>query len=84
MIATTKVSAWGNSLGVRLPRNMLLAADVKNNATLDVRLENGSLILTPRKSKKKTLQQLLRNVRPTSDPEIQAWIGMKPLGREIW
>jgi len=84
MIATTKVSAWGNSLGVRLPRSILLAADVKNNATLDIRLENGSLILTPQKSKKKTLQQLLKNVRPISDPEIQAWTKMKPMGKEAW
>ncbi|HEY4517194.1 MAG TPA: AbrB/MazE/SpoVT family DNA-binding domain-containing protein [Candidatus Paceibacterota bacterium] len=84
MVATIKVSAWGNSLGVRLPRNMLLAADVKNNAMLDVRLENGSLILTPRKCKKKTLQQLLKNVRPVSDPEIQAWTKMRPVGKEVW
>jgi len=84
MVATTKVSTWGNSLGVRLPRSLLLAADVKNNTTLEVRLEKGSLILTPQKNAKKTLRQLLKNVRPLSDPEIQAWTKMKPVGREIW
>ncbi|MDO8552524.1 MAG: AbrB/MazE/SpoVT family DNA-binding domain-containing protein [bacterium] len=84
MTTTTKVSAWGNSFGVRLPRRILEAADVKDNETLDVRMENGSIMLSPRKSKKKTLKQLLSNVRPISDPEIQAWINMKPVGKEAW
>ena len=84
MTTVTKVSAWGNSFGVRLPRSILTKADVKDNTPLDIRVENGSLILTPLKTKKKTLNQLLKNVRPLSDPDIQAWISMKPVGKEIW
>jgi len=84
MATITKVSAWGNSFGVRLPRSILTEADVKDNTTLDVRVENGSLILTPLKTKKKTLNQLLKNVRPLSDPDIQAWVHMKSVGKEIW
>lgn len=84
MVTTTKVSAWGNSFGVRLPRRILDAANVKDNATLDVRMENGSIMLSPRKSKKKTLKQLLSNIRPISDPEIHAWMNMKPVGKEVW
>ncbi|MDP3965317.1 MAG: AbrB/MazE/SpoVT family DNA-binding domain-containing protein [bacterium] len=82
--AKVKVSAWGNSFGVRLPRKILLLADVKGDTELDVRVEKGALILTPQKSKRKTLKQLLKNVRPVSDPEIRAWINMKPVGKEIW
>lgn len=84
MTTITKVSAWGNSFGVRLPRSILTEADVKDNTTLDIRVENGSLILTPLKTKKNTLKQLLKNVRPINDPDIQAWINMKPVGKEIW
>jgi len=83
-ITKVKVSAWGNSFGVRLPRKIMLLADVKDNTELDVRVEKGSLILTPQKSERRTLKQLLKNVRPVSDPEIQAWIKMKPVGKEIW
>lgn len=84
MSTVTKVSAWGNSFGVRLPRSVLNTADVADNAMLDVRVENGSLVLTPLKTKKKTLNQLLKNVRPLSDPDIKAWANMKPVGKEIW
>jgi antitoxin MazE len=84
MATSTKVSSWGNSLGVRLPRGMLVAADIQNNTELDVRLEKGSLILTPKKGKKKTLPQLLKNVRPATDSDMQAWSQMKPVGKEVW
>jgi antitoxin component of MazEF toxin-antitoxin module len=84
MIAVTKISSWGNSFGVRLPRSVLVAADIHNESELDVRTQDGSIILTPRKSKKKDLKQLLKNVRPASDPDTQAWVTMKPAGKEVW
>jgi len=84
MSTVTKVCAWGNSFGVRLPRSILIAADVADNTMLDIRVEDGTLVLTPRKSKKKTLNQLLKNIRPLSDPDLQTWITMKPVGKEIW
>lgn len=44
----TKICKWGNSLGLRLPAPVALAAGLKNGARVGVRLlDNGSLLVTP-------------------------------------
>jgi antitoxin component of MazEF toxin-antitoxin module len=45
----TKLCKWGNSLGLRLPAPVALAAGLKNGSQVGVRLlDNGSLLITPR------------------------------------
>lgn len=44
----TKICKWGNSLGLRLPAPVALAAGFKNGTQVGVRLlDNGSLLVTP-------------------------------------
>lgn len=44
----TKICKWGNSLGLRLPAPVALAAGLKGGARVGVRLlDNGSLLVTP-------------------------------------
>ena len=44
----TKICKWGNSLGLRLPAPIALAAGIKSGTQVGVRLlDNGSLLITP-------------------------------------
>ena len=44
----TTICKWGNSLGLRLPAPVALAAGLRRGAQVQVRLlDNGSLLITP-------------------------------------
>jgi len=42
-----KVSKWGNSLGVRLPRGIAEELRVSDGALVDVSVENGRIVAVP-------------------------------------
>ncbi len=42
----TQVKSWGNSQGVRIPRELLKEADIAIDDMLDVKVSNGVIILT--------------------------------------
>ena len=58
----TKVQRWGNSLGLRIPK--AFAKDLRLSAGADVRIriEGGSLVVSPAARPKYTLQQLLKGI----------------------
>ncbi len=44
----TAICKWGNSLGLRLPAPIAVAAGIKNGTHVGVRLlDNGSILVTP-------------------------------------
>lgn len=83
MNITQSVQKWGNGTGVRIPKKVLVAAKIKLNQELNINLKNGSIILTPVKTKPKvTLDDLLRGVTPENVHKEVDWGA--PVGREIW
>lgn len=42
-----QLKAWGNSLGIRIPKNMLRQLHLREDDTLSVEVEGGRLTLTP-------------------------------------
>jgi antitoxin MazE len=42
---TVKIQKWGNSLGIRIPKNVLDELGWKDNEELDIRVSNGKLII---------------------------------------
>jgi antitoxin MazE len=40
-----QVRAWGNSQGIRIPKDVLQAADVEIDDVLEVRVSNGMIML---------------------------------------
>ena len=83
---TTKVSKWGNSLGVRLPARSAARAGISNDTILTV--ESGEDVVILRKThepkKARTLKELMKHVRPAHEKEAAEWLGMKSVGREVW
>ena len=43
------LNKWGNSIGIRIPKQVLKKFNLKQGDTLSIYLENGSIILNPTK-----------------------------------
>ena len=78
----TKVQKWGNSLGLRIPRSFAAEAQVAEGSTVDLSVENGSLLIRPLRTRKYALSDLIKKVKPRNlHGEVKTG---KPVGREAW
>ncbi len=63
MNITQSLEKWGNSQGVRLPKKVVKAAQLKLNAPLEVTIMGRSIVLTPVSSTSR-LEAMLSGVTP--------------------
>jgi antitoxin MazE len=85
----TAIVTWGNSQGIRLPKVFLQNINIGENDTVDVILENETIIIKKAGEKKhRTTKERLRDFygeefdqRSVSQEEID-W--GNSVGREIW
>ncbi len=78
----TKIKQWGNSLGVRIPQSLLEQLNLRADAEVEIRLEDGRLILSPVEKPHFTLDELLAQVTPeTLHEEIDFG---NSVGKEAW
>jgi antitoxin MazE len=78
----TRVQKWGNSLGLRIPRSFAAEAQVEAGSTVDLSVQNGSLLVRPLRTRKHALSKLLKKVnRRNLHGEVPSG---KPVGREVW
>ncbi len=77
----TQVKAWGNSQGIRLPKEILKSAGIALNEVLDVTVSNGVITLV-RPFRHKTLEERAAEFdgQLMIDGEYD-W--GKPVGREV-
>jgi len=62
---TSKVARWGNSLGVRIPREGVEELGLKEGESVNVEVRNGTIVIRPAKPRKKwTEAELLKGVTP--------------------
>jgi antitoxin MazE len=82
-MATTKVrvTKWGNSNAVRLPKTVLEKAQISEGDELEIQVEKGRIALSP-VSSKQTLENLVSRITPENAPGELDW--GKPAGRERW
>ncbi len=79
---TAVVAKWGNSLAIRIPKAVAEQAHVTEGTSIDFSVEGNSIIITPQKRKKYTLDELLEGM--TSDkfhPESETG---NAVGNEDW
>jgi antitoxin MazE len=59
-----QLKKWGNSLAIRVPTGFLPELDLAENSTVDLRVEDGKLIITPMQKRtwKYSLDELLAGV----------------------
>jgi antitoxin MazE len=61
---TTVVAKWGNSLAIRIPRSVAEQAQIKEGIAINFTVEGNSIVITPQKRKKYTLDELLEGMTP--------------------
>ena len=77
----TTIQKWGNSLAIRIPKNISRDTRVSEGSIIDIMVENGKIILNPSPSEY-SLKELLKNV--TSE-NIHSEISTGDyVGCEIW
>lgn len=77
-----QVKKWGNSASVRIPAAVMAAAALDIDQTVDVREENGRVVIEPIRSPAYSLDALLVDMTPETFPDDVDF--GPPVGREIW
>jgi len=75
------IQKWGNSLAIRIPKNISKDSRVSEGSDINITVENGKIILSP-SPKVYSLKSLLKNI---SNENIHSEISTgDQMGREIW
>jgi len=84
MSMVTKVQKWGNSQGLRLPKQVLKDARISIGDDVDVTARDGVIVIAPvrRVRGKQSLQELVSGIPKNYEPGEIDW--GKPVGREAW
>ena len=77
-----QVKAWGNSQGIRIPREVLQEAGISIDEILDINVKNGVIILE-KKFKHKTLEERAAEFGGNLNLDGEFDWG-EPVGREEW
>ncbi|WP_319420647.1 AbrB/MazE/SpoVT family DNA-binding domain-containing protein [Pleurocapsa sp. FMAR1] len=79
---TGQVGKWGNSLAVRLPKDIAEELDVKANDTVNFTIQKGKIVLEIVDKKPSfTLEELLNDYPETQEKEVD-W--GHAVGLEAW
>jgi antitoxin MazE len=81
MAATTQISKWGNSLGVRLPKSVALEAEIDAGDSVDVSVKNGTIVIRPKRPAY-TLDELVGRITPRNRHGESDW--GEAIGHETW
>lgn len=78
-----QVKTWGNSQGIRLSKELLALAGIKNNDFLEVELIEGNIVLKKVKKNHRTLEERAKEYGGKLGPYEEFDWG-EPVGRERW
>jgi antitoxin MazE len=74
------VKKWGNSAAVRIPSGVMEAAQLNLNEAVDVREQDGQIVIKPIRTGKLDLAELLRGITPEN---LHAGVDFRdPVGKE--
>ena len=77
----SRISKWGNSLAVRIPRNLLEASGLADGDSIELAGENGRLVITP-VFRQYGLDELVEGITPENRHTETDW--GPPQGAERW
>ena len=80
----TKIQKWGNSQGLRFPRNILRQMHINVGDSVDVSIANDEIVVKPTSPARGRykLKDLLSKFNPKHKTEEVHW--GKPVGKEAW
>jgi len=71
-----KISKWGNSSAIRLPKAMLDELGLREGSVVDLSVENGKAVIQPKRPKKITLEWIISEMKrlgPENEPPTVDW-----------
>lgn len=77
------ISKWGNSQGLRIPKEIIESLKIKVGDKVKVFVENNRVIIEPiQKKKEYTIDELVAKIPDdyVKEPELMT----TPMGKEIW
>jgi len=77
-----QVKKWGNSASVRIPAAVMEAANLSIDQAVDVREENGRVVIEPVRKRKYDVDELIAQITPDNVYE-EIDFG-PPVGKEVW
>jgi antitoxin MazE len=80
----SRVQKWGNSQGVRIPKNLLETSRIKVGEEVDITVHEGKIIVEPTKKirGRYDIKKLAEKMPKDASSEEENW-GV-PVGREAW
>ena len=66
-----QVAKWGNSLGVRLPRDVAARAGLKAGARVEIDATRDGRIVISHSRRRFTLQELLKEMKPSRQHQLE-------------
>ena len=76
------VKKWGNSAAIRIPAAVMEAMNLDLDEVVDVREEEGRIIIEPVRQKTYDLRDLLKGITPKN--QHQAADFGPAVGKEVW
>ena len=78
----TRVQKWGNSLALRIPKAFAAEVGLQREASVEISLEDGGIVIRPVTEPKLTLKQLLAKV---TKENLHHEVDTGPaVGKETW
>ena len=77
----SRMSKWGNSLAVRVPKAILTELDLQDGTEVRIQVADGSIIITP-VSNNYHLDDLVRGITAENRHTETDW--GEPKGSEVW
>lgn len=79
---TTKVQKWGNSLAIRLPKELAGRLKLTVGTAVDILGGSTKIEIKPIKIGRPTLRELLDKITPENIHPETDW--GRPVGKEVW
>jgi len=78
----TRIHKWGNSLALRIPKSFALEAGLHEDASVELSLAEGGLVVRPILPQPLTLEELLPRITDENLPG--EWDTGRAVGKEVW
>lgn len=78
----TTIQKWGNSLAVRVPKELANKLAFREGSRVEIRKEKKTIIIQATPKTHKSIKELIAMIRPENIHEEMDW--GKPVGKEIW
>lgn len=75
------VAKWGNSLAIRIPKNIADKINLKEGTNISIDITDNNIVITPKKTQY-TLEELLADVKSEDFSGEYEW--GEAVGEEIW